>query len=47
MAPAGMAWTSDSGLFLSTPVDEPAPAPALTLLAGLAAIALLVRRQRA
>ncbi len=45
MAPAGMAWTSDSGLFLSTPVDQ--PAPALTVLAGLAAIALLVRRRRA
>ena len=42
--PANVTWTSDSGLFLSLPVAEP-PSMAL-MLAGAAAIALLVARRR-
>lgn len=43
--PAGITWTSDSGVFLSQPVPE-AP-PAVLLLAGLATLGWLLRRRRA
>lgn len=46
--PAGLSWTSESGVFLSALVDPPVPtpAPAMAGLLGLGALLLAVRRGR-